>query len=1512
MRLASRARCWLHATVALCLVLTAMDASAQVAFTLNGNGSMGLGSANGDFTIAQDDLRVKVPGGVVRINRDYDGRQWVFNRQWSGLGTPSYNKTSYASIGAFFTCTTVDGISNCDTTARGDSVALELDAPVVTGARIPNDPQFGRAPEGGPLSADQVQFMARKGVGFTRSTDGTSYVSAKYPRFLVRPQPVPTLPVSAGPDVHPGTGKPGQGGIATQMVDGYRWTDRTGQWIEYDQFGRITSYGDRNDLRVWFQYGSHGQVERILDDNGRTVFTLLYTNSSASFISEVRDHTPVDGSVRRVQYQYDGEGRLRHVIDARNNTTSFEYGAINTSSYDGAAGYGSTSGGTGSATLLVDTTYKINKVIDAEGRVTEIGYGVTARTTRIVAPDQGVYEIDYGYDKLKKEFSTTVKYPQTTSGRKIETRHYDQEGRVVYREVNGKTVMTAQGGRSSMRYVDERGSTVQIDRDNFDGVTRRVNADGSSITVTYDSASTDPREIVDEAGIATRMGYDAQGNLTKLTAAAGKPEEQITEYTPNAQGLPETVRRKGGPNPNGTTDPDVEVGLQYDVNGNVREMVDGEGKTWTYEYDAMGNLLKATNPLGHEWTYTYDAHGNRLTATDPNQLTTRFSYDKTDRLLSVEDPRSKQYQLRYDEAGRPRQVEDPMGATVNLEYDKAGRLTASSDALNQRLSLAYDNQDRVVSLADGESNVTSFEYSDVDGLDRGSDLVSKINYPTLQNLLRYNSRQQLTQLAEVVDGDTRTTTADYEVRGAPKSVVNAYSKAVSTDYDALGRPKLRKNELGHTVELGYDHRNNLISVTDELGHTTRLEYDRRDKLVREVNAENQATAYVYDDAGRLKEIQRPNGFRLVFDFDDGGRLRGRRSYRPDNSLELTDGFTWDNGNRLIGWTTLNASSTSTYDDANRLLSETVTVDGVALTRAYTYYLNGQVRTYTGPDGATITYAYDGNGELARVDLPSEGSITVAERQWTEPRKIVLPGGSTKEFERNGYLTPTRLRVKNPSQAQVFEQSSIYGKLGELTSRTTQGQRIDYVYDDALRLREANPSGWSASETFEVDPADNRLSDNAVQSTWEYDAANRLLKRGNVDYRYDAAGNLIEKIEASRTGPLRTTHYAYDGYNRLIEVRDGADQIVARYAYDPFGYRLSKEVTAVGAANSGAAAGKRLFLQGEEGLLAEVATDGSVIQSYGWHPDHPYSTAPLFLHRGTDYFYCHNDPLGMPRLLTDKNGSVVWSVSQANAFGRITVAPGSTIEQPWRFPGQYVDAETGLHYNLHRYYDTEAGRYITSDPIGLAAGTNLYAYASAGPTISIDPTGLIGQDRMRIGPPPLIDGHDPTVVGPLRSQRPDSSVFFENYPDYENYTPEAVWNLVGGGLGNWGVRNPGYPENTCAVRTSYALNKAGSSIPSWAPMANQSSGGAPGYYIISAAQMNSYLKQAYGRPDAVLKNYNDLVVFWNGLKPGQVAIVASSHHVAVLKHGYNDPYVAGYLGNDTNAWKFPLNGDCGCE
>ncbi|WP_249126980.1 RHS repeat-associated core domain-containing protein, partial [Aeromonas popoffii] len=109
--------------------------------------------------------------------------------------------------------------------------------------------------------------------------------------------------------------------------------------------------------------------------------------------------------------------------------------------------------------------------------------------------------------------------------------------------------------------------------------------------------------------------------------------------------------------------------------------------------------------------------------------------------------------------------------------------------------------------------------------------------------------------------------------------------------------------------------------------------------------------------------------------------------------------------------------------------------------------------------------------------------------------------------------------------------------------------------------------------------------------------------------------------------------------------------------------------------------------------------------------------------GTDaeVFHYQLDHLGTPLALTLDTGATAWQV-RYRAYGNVWREEIAEVATPLRFQGQYFDAETGLHYNRHRYYQPETGRFITPDPIGLAGGLNNYQYAP-NPTGWVDPLGL---------------------------------------------------------------------------------------------------------------------------------------------------------------------------------------------
>ncbi|HHM9395518.1 TPA: RHS repeat domain-containing protein, partial [Pseudomonas aeruginosa] len=424
-----------------------------------------------------------------------------------------------------------------------------------------------------------------------------------------------------------------------------------------------------------------------------------------------------------------------------------------------------------------------------------------------------------------------------------------------------------------------------------------------------------------------------------------------------------------------------------------------------------------------------------------------------------------------------------------------------------------------------------------------------------------------------------------------------------------------------------------------------------------------------------------------------------------------------------------------YDERGNLVEQvrSIRLDQQTLLDRVTYRYDAanQLLEIGYPSGLAIGYPRNAGGQVASVTLavgdkaPSPLVGQIAYLPFGPLQRLTWGNGIalSREYDQDYQL----LRQKvGPWQSDY--QHDANGNIQQ--HRHSLWGTLDYQYDPLDRLTEER--GVQGGRSYAYDAVGNRTqrSDNPASggtaSSQDYQYApdsNRLTAIGAQAVTSDAAGNLTQDRAARKL--------AYDAQGRLQSVSlDG--QQVAEYRYNALGQRIVKltpeSITT--------------YLYGPDGqLLGEAEHDGSGrklrAQYYLWLDSLPLATIDA------DYdaqgkvgnptlLYLHGDHLDTPRLATDASGQIAWQW-QSDAFGRGEALSQGSTQVNLRFPGQYYDAESGLHYNYFRDYDPETGRYVESDPIGLGGGLNTYGYVEANPVLRTDSLGLM-QDIGCITPP----------------------------------------------------------------------------------------------------------------------------------------------------------------------------------
>ncbi|MDI9329663.1 RHS repeat-associated core domain-containing protein, partial [Cronobacter malonaticus] len=253
------------------------------------------------------------------------------------------------------------------------------------------------------------------------------------------------------------------------------------------------------------------------------------------------------------------------------------------------------------------------------------------------------------------------------------------------------------------------------------------------------------------------------------------------------------------------------------------------------------------------------------------------------------------------------------------------------------------------------------------------------------------------------------------------------------------------------------------------------------------------------------------------------------------------------------------------------------------------------------------------------------------------------------------------------------------------------------------------------ERFFWDPAGNRTEEHR-NPVWH----NLLLRLDGLKLDYDGFGRLVQRRDKS--GVIQ--QFSYDDEQRVKEIRfEGNSEFrKVEYRYDPLGRRTHKILWRYGEKDPETI---RFDWQGLQlaGEQSDREPDHYVQYVYTEGSYEPLARVDSVFDDCEIYWY-HTELNGLPERVTDADGQTVWR-GQFSTWGeteRELSVPQWLVPQNLRFQGQYFDRESGLHYNLFRYYDPVAGRYTQMDPIGLAGGINTYSYVGD-PLVWVDPLGL---------------------------------------------------------------------------------------------------------------------------------------------------------------------------------------------
>lgn len=982
--------------------------------------------------------------------------------------------------------------------------------------------------------------------------------------------------------------------------------------------------------------------------------------------------------------------------------------------------------------------------------------------------------------------------------------------------------------------IDRNGNRISVLRDERGLIARLVHDGGYEVAVEYAEVEVGgvPRVASlrllsgvagsPEAAPLVSFGYDDAGRLTHVTDGSGVP--YVYEWD-------EHDRIRGWVDRNGygfryvyddagrvvCTEGDggyLTAYLTYDPQQRVTTVTDSLGQPTEYHYDRFQKIRKIVDPLGGEIRTGYDQYGRLLWHEDQFGARTGYERDRDGNAVRIRRPDGGEVVVRYNAYGQPLEAAAPSGAIWRYAYDAAGNLTRETDPLGGTTTYEYTEHGAVHAVTDALGGTTRFEANaaglpvrrtdpngattllERDGFGRISahtdplGAVSRAEWNAAGQLLRYRDPAGASRVYE------------YDPAGNLVAEIDPSGGRSRFEYGPMGVRTAAIDATGARYGFEHDTELRLTSVTGPTGLTWSYEYDPAGRLIRERDFNARELTYDRDPAGRLAARTNGAGQTIRFDRDVLGRVTERLTD------EGTCYFAYDADGSLT--TAANEHSRITYvrDLMGRAVSET-SLAGV-LTREFDQL--GRPTAYASATGATSRWRYDAAG------LPQAlvaGAETIAFAHDAAGREVAREFGQTRvtsAFDEAGRLAELTVR---DADSRVVQQRA-YGYLADGTPAAIHDRlrgNWTYTTDAASRVTEVNSADWSeryaydalgnlsGSQQRSVDAAEDAVPADADAPGQASDsrehAGLRVHRSGRTAFEYDPQGRLVRKRLRTLSGQDKTWTYSWNAEDRLVRV-ETPDTGTWTYGYDPYGRRISKNRH-----NSIGGVVERFVYQWDGPCLIEerwIDQQGrSTITTWDydnatrrplaqrcriWASDAPQSEIDAEFHGIV------TDLIGTPQELVSPDGRVQWR-SMSDLWGRTSVAPGSSTRCPLRFPGQYDDPETGLHYNLNRYYDPGTAAYLSPDPLGLAPAPHHYAYVP-NPVGWADPLGLNGEQptatQIRNTAGTAAGGENlPEVTGPwLRGSEGNAGRIpgqiadnlrgqsFKSFDDFR----EAFWKEVG--------------------------------------------------------------------------------------------------------------------------------------